>query len=325
MSIALRLLDEVRWRGMPVAGERPQALLAALAARECRPVAAGELVELVWGQAAPSNGVKSLQVLVSRTRSACGADVILRDGAGYRLGVAPSEVDSAQLAALVRDAAAVLDGDPVQAAALAQEALLLAGGVTGLVGEEPAGPLAEIRQAAAADAKAARLLAARAASRTGAHSQGLAELESAHAAAPHDESLLADLLRSEAAVRGQAAALDRFERHRRRLRQEFGTDPGAALQRVQRTLLAADRPVRHGLRYDATELIGRDADVARLRAALAGARVVSVVGAGGLGKTRLAQVVARQAAASAVYFVELAGVLPDEDLAVEVGSVLAGA
>ena len=45
MSIALTLLDDVRWHGVPVIGERPQALLAALAARDCRPVAAADLPE----------------------------------------------------------------------------------------------------------------------------------------------------------------------------------------------------------------------------------------------------------------------------------------
>src|SRR5580700_103782 len=94
VSIALTLLAEVRWRGRPVAGDRPQALLAALAARDCRPVRPEELIELVWGEDAPSNGQKSLQVLVSRARTAYGADAIVRDGAGYRLGAAPGEVDS---------------------------------------------------------------------------------------------------------------------------------------------------------------------------------------------------------------------------------------
>ncbi|ACU73518.1 transcriptional regulator, winged helix family [Catenulispora acidiphila DSM 44928] len=335
MSIALRLLDDVRWHGVAVVGERPQALLAALAARQGRAVGAAELIEAVWGDAAPSNGVKSLQVLVSRTRSACGPEVIVRDGTGYRLGVGPGEVDSTELSRLVREATAALDTDAARAAELAQQALTVVGGqdaadsaaaATGAViltsASEDDGPLAEIRHTAAAQLAAARTVAARAASRTGAHAQALPQLESAHADAAHDESLLADLLRSEAAVRGPAAALERFERHRRDLRERFGSDPGEVLQRVQRALLALDRPVRHGLRYDATELIGRDADVARLRTALAASRVVSIVGPGGLGKTRLAQVMARQAEQPAVYFVELAGVLPDEDLAVEVGSVL---
>jgi hypothetical protein len=49
VSIALTLLEDVRWRGIPVVGDRPQALLAALAARDCRPVGPAELIELVWG------------------------------------------------------------------------------------------------------------------------------------------------------------------------------------------------------------------------------------------------------------------------------------
>ena len=321
MAIALTLLADVRWRGRPVAGERPQALLAALAARDCRPVGPAELVELVWGDEAPSNSLKGLQVLVSRVRSACGADVIVRDGIGYRLGAAPAEVDCVRLSSLVREATAALEVDAARAAGLAAEALALAGGLARVTAAE-AGPLAEIRRAAAAGAAAARVILARAASRTGAHAGAVAELELAHGAAPRDEGLLADLLRSEAAVRGPAVALERFERYRRDLRDRLGADPGEPLRREHRELLALDRPVRRGVRYDATELIGRDHDLDRLRALLAGARVVSIVGTGGLGKTRLAHALAREATQPAVHFVELAGVTSAEDVAVEVGSVL---
>ncbi len=321
MSFALTLLDDVRWRGAPVAGDRPQALLAALAARAGHPVGPAELIELVWGDEAPSNGMKSLQVLVSRVRSACGADAIARDGAGYRLGAAPGEVDSVRLSALVREAAAALDGDAARAAERAREALGLAADLTWVTDEE-AGPLAEIRRGAAADTVAARVVLARARSRTGAHAEALPELELAQAGSPQDEPLLADLLRSEAAVRGPAVALERFERYRRELRDRLGADPGEVLQRAHRGLLALDRPVRRGVRYDATDLIGRDRDLDRLRALLASARVVSIVGAGGLGKTRLANVLAREATQPVVHFVELAGVTSAEDVAVEVGSVL---
>ena len=70
------------------------------------------------------------------------------------------------------------------------------------------------------------------------------------------------------------------------------------------------------------DFVGRDSDLARLRALMASARVVSIVGAGGLGKTRLAHSLARDAAQPVVHFVELAGVTAAEDVAVEVGSVL---
>jgi predicted ATPase/DNA-binding SARP family transcriptional activator len=321
VSIALTLLAEVRWRGRPVAGDRPQALLAALAARDCRPVRPEELIELVWGDDAPSNGLKSLQVLVSRVRNACGADAIVRNGAGYRLGAAPGEVDSARLAELVRAASAVLDRDAAAAEGLARDALALTAGLSGTADGDD-GPLAEVRRAAAADAATARMILARASSRAGAHAAALPVLEAAHAQAPQDEPLLADLLRSEAAVSGAAVALERFERYRRDLRDRLGADPGELLQRTHRSLLALDRPVRQGVRYEATELIGRDDDLARLRALMASARVVSIVGAGGLGKTRLAHALARDAAQPVVHFVELAGVTAAEDVAVEVGSVL---
>ncbi|MBO0804503.1 MAG: AAA family ATPase [Nocardiopsaceae bacterium] len=338
MSIALNLLDGVRWRGRPVAGKRPGELLAALAAHDGRPVPAEKLIGLVWGDDPPANGVKGLQVLVARTRNACGSDAIVRDGAGYRLGIGPDEVDSIRLARLVRDASAALDQDAVTAAKLAQEALALVGGLdsdgvpagNGLPGPggTPAGDimgngaLVGVRQDAAADIAAARVIAARARSRTGACAQALPVLESAHSEHPHDEALLADLLNAEAAVRGPAAALDRFERYREALRGRLGTDPGEALQRAHRRLLALDRPVRRGVRYDATELIGRDGDLERLRSLLASSRVVSITGPGGLGKTRLAHALARDAAEPAVYVVELAGVTSPEDVALEVGSAL---
>ena len=321
MSIALNLLDDVRWRGKPVAGDRPQALLAALAAGGGRSVRAEELIELVWGDDAPLNGMKSLQVLVSRARQACGADAIVRDGAGYRLGVMPGEVDSERLSGLVRHAAAELDGDAAAAATLAREALALADGLPA-VGDGDAGPLADVRRAAVADASSARVIQARAASRMGAHADALPVLEAAHAERPRDEPLLADLLRSEAAVSGPAAALERFERYRKELRDRLGTDPGEPLQRTHRSLLALDRPVRSGVRYDATALVGRDDDLDRLRALMASSRVVSIVGAGGLGKTRLAQALARDAAEPVVHVVELAGVTSPEDVAGEVGSAL---
>ena len=321
MTVALTLLGDVRWQRSPVAGERSQALLAALAAAGGRPVRAERLIEAVWGDEAPANAAKSLQVLVSRTRTACGAGTIVSDPAGYRLGVDPAEVDSVRLAALVRDAAAALDGDADRAAALASEALALADGLRAPIDDE-ADPLTEVRRAAAGDLATARVILARASSRTGAHAEALPGLEAAHAERPDDEALLADLLRSEAVARGPGAALERYEAHRHDLLERLGTNPGERLRRAHRDLLALDQPVRSGVRYDATSLRGRDHDVARLRALLADSRVVSIIGPGGLGKTRLAHVLARDATEPVVHVVELVGVTTAEDVVGEVGSVL---
>jgi predicted ATPase/DNA-binding SARP family transcriptional activator len=318
---ALTLLDAVRWRGAPVVGERPQALLAALAARPDRPVRSERLVDVIWGDEPPANRAKALQVLVSRTRSACGPEAAHRDGDGYRLGLAAEEVDSARLAARALAAGRALDVDPAEAADLAREALAIGERLLP-AGEEEQGPLAELRRDAARQLAGARLVLARASARTGAHADALPTLEAARARRPDDEGLLADLLRSEAAVRGPAAALERYETHRVTLRERLGANPGEALRAVHRDLLALDSPVREGLRFDVTALLGREEDLRRLRALLATSRVVSIVGPGGLGKTRLAHVLARGATQPVVHVVELVGVTAGEDLVGEVGSVL---
>ena len=87
-------------------------------------------------------------------------------------------------------------------------------------------------------------------------------------------------------------------------------------------LLAADRPVREGLRFEATSLVGRDEDIRALRAAVREARVTSILGPGGLGKTRLAHLLGREAEQPVVHFVELVGVASPEDVVGEVGSAL---
>ena len=317
----LELLSDVRWRGQPVAGERARALLAALAYDGGRPVQQERLVELVWGEEGPANGAKGLQVLVSRTRSAVGGDAIVRDVGGYRLGIAPAEVDSIRLSGLVRDARAGLERDAAASAESARAALELGAGLQALTGNG-GGPLQDLRSTAAEELAAADVILAQARSRTGAHAEALPALERAWARGGSDESLLADLLHSEAAVRGPATALESYERYRRDLRERLGANPGERLQAIQRELLALDRPVRSGVRYEPTTLLGRDCDLEKLRGLMAGSRVVSIVGPGGLGKTRLAHVLARDPALPIAHVVELVGVTSPEDVVAEVGAVL---
>ena len=323
MTIVLTVLDEVRWRGRTVVGERPRALLAALAAGGGQVVAAERLTEVVWGAEQPANAAKALQVLISRTRSRCGPDAVVRDGHGYRLGVGPEAVDAGRLADLTARARRLLEaGDPAGARAAASEALALA------LAEAPASengaddPLARLRRDAARDRAELTGLLGRALSLTGDHAAALPRLEEAARADPSDEAVLAGLLRTEAAVRGTGAALARYERYRTGLRDQLGASPGLALERIHRELLHLDQPVRVGLRADPSPLIGRDDDLKAVRALVATARVVSIVGPGGLGKTRLAHALGRASERPVVYFVGLVGVTTPDDLIGELGSAL---
>ncbi|HEY6478717.1 MAG TPA: BTAD domain-containing putative transcriptional regulator, partial [Streptosporangiaceae bacterium] len=140
---------------------------------------------------------------------------------------------------------------------------------------------------------------------------------------PRDEEVLAELLRCEAATFGPAAALARYDGYRRRLRAELGSDPGAALRDVHQALLQADMPmIRRGVRHEPNPLLGRDDDIAAVLDLLRTSRVTSIVGTGGLGKTRLAHAVSGQAELRVVHVIELAGVAADGDVAAEVAAAL---
>jgi hypothetical protein len=100
VSIARTLLKDVRRLGVPVTGDSPRALPAALAARGCRTVGPTGLVELAWGDEVPGNDPKSLRVRVPRAGSAGGAPAIVRDGAGIARLARPGRSPSGRSLAL---------------------------------------------------------------------------------------------------------------------------------------------------------------------------------------------------------------------------------
>ena len=272
---------------------------------------------MVWAEDRPANPTKALQVLVSRVRSQCGADVLVRQGNGYRLGIGHEEVDALLLGRLLQRAGGELaSGDPAKAALLAREALDL----TAVDDETAEGPLAEVRARARRSALEARRLLGLSLARSGREREALEHLRPAYDDAGDDTELLEALLRAEAVVSGVPVALARYEEYRRDLRDRLGVDPSDALQRLHRELLAADEPVRTGIRYDAEELLGREADLARLRASVRSSRLTSIIGPGGIGKTRIAHVLAREATQARVHFVELVGISSPDDVIPEIGA-----
>ncbi len=312
----LVLLDDPSWSGTPLTGDRSVELLAALVLAGPAGLGVDALIDELWPDELPANGAKALQVVVSRARKATAADLIERTAHGYRIGTAT--IDALILDGVVVDAERHLrDGSVRPAIDAACEAL-----ATPVSASDGPGLLNRLRERARVGRHRARRVLGLALTQGGSPAEALPELELAVAADPGDEEVLAALLLAEASVRGAAAALDHYERIRVELADRLGVDPGDTLRRVHQQLLATDRPLREGVRYDADDLVGRGADLEALLGLLASHRVVTILGPGGLGKTRMAHLAARHAPEPVVHVVELVGVRSDEDVVSEVGSAL---
>ncbi|MFD7499427.1 ATP-binding protein [Streptomyces sp. NPDC059850] len=324
MSTDLVLLPRVAYRGREVTAPRLRGLLALLAGDVRAGCGVERLVAGLWAGELPERPGKAVQVLVSRARAQLGADVIVGTPTGYRLALAEDRVDSS---ALLLHAAASAEraraGDHAGALAAAEAGLgLWEGSPDG--GGEAEDPVAALRAERAPVRGALVRARALALARLGRYAEAAGPLAGAAAERPRDEEVLAELLRCEAATAGPSAALTRYEAYRRELRETLGTDPGAGLRDVQRELLrGGEAPVvRHGVPHEPNPLLGRDEDIAAVERLLGASRAVTVVGPGGLGKTRLAHAVSRGAEQRVVYCVPLAGVTADEDVAAEVASAL---
>ncbi|WP_207936137.1 BTAD domain-containing putative transcriptional regulator [Actinomadura sp. KC216] len=135
---------------------------------------------------------------------------------------------------------------------------------------------------------------------------------------PLRERLRAAYMRALYGAGRQGEALATYADLQARLRDELGADPGPEIAELHRRILEQDSalaappgtPPRTNLPAQLSELVGRDEAVARVRALLESARLVTLTGPGGVGKTRLALETASRATGShpdGVWLVELAG------------------
>jgi predicted ATPase/DNA-binding SARP family transcriptional activator len=323
VAVELSLLSRVSYGSLEITGSRLQDLLALLAEDPHAGCSTSRLVDALWPDEQPEHPLKALQILVSRARARLGPGLIVRTPGGYRLSLREDQIDaSAVLLIVAGSEQRSRAGDHLAALGHAEAGLALCGGAEDW-GAGNGHPLAALRAARLPAYRSLLRARALALSRLGRRAEAAAPLGELIVRYPRDEEVLAELLRCEAASVGPAAALARYADYRQRLRGELGSDPGPALQDAYSELLLADAPViRRGVRHDPNPLLGRDDDIAAVTALLRTSRVTSIVGPGGLGKTRLAHAVSSQAEQRVVHVVELAGVAAGGDVTAEVASAL---
>ncbi len=305
-------------------GTRIRALVTTLALRPGRPHSVPELTDLLWADEPPRAPRAAVQTLVSRLRAVLPDGLIVFAGAGYSLAVAAEQTDLGRARrhlALARAAA-----EPAAAVAELDCALRLWRGEPGAdLGDAP------VRDLLRAQAEALRLELIAERARRGAQAgddvRAAADLAELVEARPFDEAVLAHYLENLAAQGRIPEALAAFAAHRERLADELGSSPGAELIALNTRLLRAAEPDsqprrRVGVRAAPNRLIGRDDDLDRIEALLRHSRLVTVLGTGGLGKTRLAHELAGRSGRPVVIVVELAGVRSDDDIALALASTL---
>ncbi|MFD4377178.1 ATP-binding protein [Streptomyces sp. NPDC058486] len=318
---------------LPLGGARLRALLAALALRGGRAAPVRELVDDVYGDEPPLDAPAALQALVARLRRILGREAVeATPGPGYRLAAGPEDIDLYVFERRAADAGALLDsGDPEKAAALLRDALGLFRGPALADLPGPAGVRPEAQRLAALRRRVEADL------RRGAVDGLVPELTELTTTYPYDEGFHAQLIHALRAEGRHADALAAYETARRTLADALGADPGPELTALHRDLLApadpapprqaAPAPYRTPLpapetgniRPRLTSFVGREPELAALRADLGRFRLVTLTGPGGSGKTRLAEEAARQVAGPDAWIAELA---PLDDPGALPGAVL---
>jgi predicted ATPase/DNA-binding SARP family transcriptional activator len=274
------------------ASQRLVLAILLLAANQVVP--AGRLMDELWGEALPRDPPAALRTQISRLRHALGpaGGNLIAAGGGYRLSLQQGQLDTARF----EDALAAATGAAGELGLrILDEALGLWRG--------PA--LAEFADRPFAQPEAVRLDELRVAARErwaelalslGSAEEAVAALQAVVAEHPERERARGLLMRALYQGGRHTDALAIFRSWRGYLSEDLGLDPSPALERIEQDILrhalpvsqSLPRPARRALPLPVTSFVGRDEDRLAVTRLLGEARLLTLHGPGGVGKTRLA-------------------------------------
>jgi predicted ATPase/DNA-binding SARP family transcriptional activator len=312
---------------IPVRGAKQRALLALLALNRGNPVSADRLIDKLWGDGQTAKPANALQAQIVQLRRTLGASTIVTSESGYALDISAADLDAARFEDLVAEGRRLSsEGQVARASAVLGDALRLRRGE----------PLSEFAYAGFADAERAHLnelalvaieYRVEADLNLGHHNELVGELEALCRDHPLRERLWELLMLALYRAGRQAEALRAYSEIRDRLVDELGIDPGSSLRELETRVLehdpslVAEQPtapraptplsVPGNLPEPLGRFLGRDAELEQVGEAIASSRLVTLIGPGGVGKTRLAVEAAarlREQRPGGTWLIELAGV-----------------
>ena len=311
-------------RVLALGGAQRRAVLAALALHAPDPVAVDQLIDELWGESAPATAAHAIQVHVSAIRKilragASGNGTTVRTSAsGYALAVEAEQIDARRFEGLIHQGQQALADDAAVSRQRFEEALALWRGP----------PLADLRGSEFAEREAQRLEDLRTLAAEGLVEARLASGEDAELIATITDLVAANPLRERprrllmlALYRNgrHAEALAAYRDGCRAL-DEIGLQPGPELRKLEQAILRHDPSLdvrstdaggrapdireatvtgpppagtttgRSNLPAAVHALVGRKTELAEALGLLGrtDVRLVTLLGPGGSGKTRLA-------------------------------------
>jgi predicted ATPase/DNA-binding SARP family transcriptional activator len=317
---------EVHQNGGPIdlGPPRQRAVLARLLINPGETVTTDRLVDDLWPGDVPESAHNMLHVYLSKLRSALGDERgrLTRDGSGYRLDLEPNELDATRFTEqVIEGREALARGDAEGARSMLHKALATWRGpaFADIADESFVGPEAARLEEMRLVALELRVVADL---ELGRHDTVVAELGDLVDRHPLRERLWELLMLALYRCGRQAEALRMYQRARNHLVEELGIEPGPALQRLEDQILNQDA-ILDGTQAHTTDsaldtlprprtsFVGRERDLDLASRVLGDARLVTLTGPPGSGKTRMAIRIATDHGADyahGAFFVPLAAV-----------------
>ena len=328
-------------RPCPIGSPLQRRLLTALAIAAGAPVAIERLIDQLWEDAPPPAARNSLQSHVARLRGLIGGDTILTRPPGYALDLERVTIDAVDFELAVARARSQLAENPAAAA------LTLRASLSEWRGVAHAGFAEDLARGESLRLENLRIdargLLAEAYLLAGDGPAALETLTRLQGDVPLREDVTLAAAGALHAVERTNEALELLRTHRSLVNDELGLDPGPAVTDLENRLLRGEpapdldrtdvvrgrsRPLANRTElapseatrppYLGTATLGRHEEQQHVSRALAATRLVTLVGPGGVGKTRLATVVAQQGSRTSelgVAWVDLATATDPADVA----------